>query len=201
MVTMLSHAGYNATLRISKWENTKRFPGGSHEYIEIMMGSKQPTRSKKQNPIFLVELELRDQFKMGRASEEYNKMVSMLPEFFVGKPEYLTGIIRVMCSAAKKSMKEKKIHMGPWRKSSFMQMKWSASVSASASTLTSMTSAVSFNKNKNWNLEFGKESLKITATTTTTTTTNNIALSSFPLRQQIQPNCLPISEAPFVVVS
>ena len=30
-----------------------------------------------------------------------------------------------MCNAAKKSMKEKKMHVGPWRKSSFMQMKWS----------------------------------------------------------------------------
>lgn len=82
------------------------------------------TQKTKQIPV-LIELELRDQFQIARANEEYKKLVSMLPEFYVGRPEYLNGIIRVMCEAAKRSMKEKKIHMGPWRKSSFMQMKWS----------------------------------------------------------------------------
>ncbi|KAL4322158.1 hypothetical protein AHAS_Ahas14G0182500 [Arachis hypogaea] len=32
---------------------------------------------------------------------------------------------RVMCEAAKKSLKEKKLHIGPWKKSGFMQLKWS----------------------------------------------------------------------------
>lgn len=79
---------------------------------------------KKQIP-FLIELEFRDQFQIAKAGEEYQKLVSCLPEFYVGKPECLTAIVRVMCDAAKKSMKEKKMHLGPWRKSSFMQMKWS----------------------------------------------------------------------------
>ncbi|XP_057751736.1 uncharacterized protein LOC130969853 [Arachis stenosperma] len=48
-----------------------------------------------------------------------------LPELYVGKPECLTAIVRVMCEAAKKSMKKKKLHIGPWRKSGFMQLKWS----------------------------------------------------------------------------
>ncbi|XLS65693.1 hypothetical protein HN51_025667, partial [Arachis hypogaea] len=32
---------------------------------------------------------------------------------------------RVMCEAAKKSLKEKKMHIGPWKKSGFMQLEWS----------------------------------------------------------------------------
>lgn len=79
---------------------------------------------KKQIP-FLIELEFRDQFQIAKAGEEYQKLVSCLPEFYIGKAEYLTAIVQVMCNAAKKSMKEKKMHLGPWRKSSFMQMKWS----------------------------------------------------------------------------
>lgn len=83
------------------------------------------TLTKKQQITFLVELEFKDQFQIAKAGEEYQELVSYLPEFYIGKPEYLTGIVRLMCNAAKKSMKEKKMYMGPWRKSSFMQMKWS----------------------------------------------------------------------------
>ncbi|KAI9082968.1 hypothetical protein K1719_035111 [Acacia pycnantha] len=123
VVSLLSLRGYNASLRFSKWDSTNKFPGGSHEYIEVMMPKTQ-TR-KKQMP-YLIELELRDQFEIAKAGEEYKKLLSLLPESYIGKPEYMTAIIRVMCGASKRSMKEKKIHMGPWRKSSFMQMKWSA---------------------------------------------------------------------------
>lgn len=95
---------------------------GSHEYIEVIAST---SKTKKQIP-FLIELEFRDQFQIAKACEEYQKLVSCLPEFYIGKQEYLTAIVRVMCGAAKKSMKEKKMHLGPWRKRSFMQMKWSS---------------------------------------------------------------------------
>ncbi|KAI4332380.1 hypothetical protein L6164_017294 [Bauhinia variegata] len=81
--------------------------------------------TKKKIP-FLIELELKEQFQIAKASTEYWELISWLPEFFIGKPDYLTAIVRVMCDAAKISMKEKKIHMGPWRKTGFMQMKWSS---------------------------------------------------------------------------
>jgi uncharacterized protein (TIGR01615 family) len=76
---------------------------------------------------FLIEIEFRDQFKMAKACDEHKKLIELLPETYIGKPEHLNAIVRVMCDAAKRSTAEKKIHMGPWRKRSFMQMKWSAS--------------------------------------------------------------------------
>jgi len=94
---------------------------GSHEYIEVIAS----TTTRKKQVRFLIELELKEQFQIAKAGEEYQKLVSCLPEFYVGKPEYLTAIVRVVCDAAKKSMKEKKMYLAPWRKSSFMQMKWS----------------------------------------------------------------------------
>ncbi|XP_028788416.1 uncharacterized protein LOC114744408 [Neltuma alba] len=121
VVSLLSLRGYNASLRLSKWDSTKSVPGGSHQYIEVMPN----TQTRKKQMPYLIELELRDQFQIARAGEEYKKLLSLLPEFYVGQSEYLTAIIRVMCGAAKRSMKEKKIHLGPWRKSNFMQMKWS----------------------------------------------------------------------------
>lgn len=93
------------------------------------------TPSRKKQIPFLIELEFRDQFKIAKACDEYQKLVSQLPEFYIGRPDYLNAMLRVVCDAAKRSMKEKKIHMGPWRKRSFMQMKWSASSESRRSTL------------------------------------------------------------------
>ncbi|XP_027361060.1 uncharacterized protein LOC113869111 [Abrus precatorius] len=121
VVAVLRDRGFSTNLCMSKWRATKKFPGGCHEYIEVMAST---STRKKQIPL-LIELELRDQFQIAKADEKYQKLVSCVPEFYIGKPEYLTAIVRVMCNAAKKSMREKKMHLGPWRKSSFMQMKWS----------------------------------------------------------------------------
>jgi uncharacterized protein (TIGR01615 family) len=96
---------------------------GTHEYIEVIAS----TSSRKKQTPFLIELEFRDQFKIAKACDKYHKLITQLPEFYVGKPDYLNAIVRVVCDAAKRSMKEKKMHMGPWRKRSFMQMKWSGS--------------------------------------------------------------------------
>ena len=63
---------------------------------------------------------------MANACEDYNKLIEQLPETYIGKPEHLNAIVRVMCDAAKRSTAERNIHLGPWRKMSFMQMKWSA---------------------------------------------------------------------------
>ncbi|KAJ6859615.1 hypothetical protein NC652_041792 [Populus alba x Populus x berolinensis] len=102
-------------------KNTRKHPGGKHEYVEIIAG----TVGRKKPIPYLIELEFRDQFEIAKASDEYRNLVALLPEYYVGKADYLNAIVGILCDAAKRSMKEKKIHMGPWRKRSFMQMKWS----------------------------------------------------------------------------
>ncbi|XP_028082428.1 uncharacterized protein LOC114283759 [Camellia sinensis] len=129
VVTMLCCRGLHATLCTSKWTHTPKFPGGTHEYIEVTAS----TQSRKKQVIFLIELEFRDEFKMGKACNEYHHLIKQLPEIYIGKAEHLNAIVRVVCDAAKRSTMEKKIHMGPWRKTSFMQKKWSASSSSSPS--------------------------------------------------------------------
>lgn len=61
---------------------------------------------------------------MAKANEEYNALVNKLPEVFVGKVERLLSLITILCTGAKKCMKDKKMHMGPWRKQRYMQAKW-----------------------------------------------------------------------------
>lgn len=92
------------------------------------------SRSKKGDVRIIIELNFRAEFEMARASKEYNRLVQQLPEEFVGKVERLSSVIKVLCSAAKKCMKEKKMHMGPWRKQKYMQAKWLSACERKASS-------------------------------------------------------------------
>ncbi|RWW15028.1 hypothetical protein BHE74_00000516 [Ensete ventricosum] len=117
----LHRLGYNSALCKSKWRRSPDIPSGEHRYIDVVM----ETKSGKKGPVRLViELRFRAEFQMARGSQEYNSLVSCLPEVFVGKPEKLRGVIKVMCAAAKKCMKDNKMHMAPWRKHKYMQSKW-----------------------------------------------------------------------------
>lgn len=72
----------------------------------------------------VIELNFRGEFEMARGSENYKRLISKLPEVYVGKVERLRVLIKILCSAAKKCMKEKKMHLAPWRKHKYMQSKW-----------------------------------------------------------------------------
>ncbi|KAK4352834.1 hypothetical protein RND71_028352 [Anisodus tanguticus] len=122
VVHHLSQKGFNATLCTSKWNHTSKMPGGRHEYIEVIAS----TQGRKKKVSLLIELEFRDEFKMAKTCKEYSKLISQLPEVFIGKSEHLNAIVRLMCDAAKRSTAQQRIHLGPWRKRNFMQMKWSA---------------------------------------------------------------------------
>ncbi|KAI4341094.1 hypothetical protein MLD38_025862 [Melastoma candidum] len=89
----------------------------------------------------IVELNFRAEFEMAKASEEYNRLIGKLPAVFVGKAERLRALIKIICAASKRCMKDRNIHMGPWRKHKYMQAKWLGSVQeGSAGALPSSAS-------------------------------------------------------------
>ncbi|KAI5657092.1 hypothetical protein M9H77_25885 [Catharanthus roseus] len=116
----LQNAGFNSAICKSKWKSSTDIPSGEHTFIDVIDNS----NSKKREVRVIIELSFRGEFEMARASEEYNQLIKRLPEIFVGKIERLLSLIKILCSAAKKCMKEKKIHIGPWRKQRYMQAKW-----------------------------------------------------------------------------
>lgn len=116
----LRNAGYDSAICKSKWRSSPYIPSGEHSYIDIIDRS----FSKKREVRVVIELNFRAEFEMARGSDEYNHLIGHLPEVFVGKSERLRAVIKIMCSAAKMCMKEKKMHMGPWRKQKYMQAKW-----------------------------------------------------------------------------
>lgn len=123
IVDRLRNLGYNAALCKTKWRSSPEIPSGKHSYMDVLIESKKNT--KKRGPMrIVIGANFRAEFEMARANAEYNRLVSGLPEIFVGKSERLRDVIRIMCGAAKKCMKDNGMHMAPWRKFKYMQSKW-----------------------------------------------------------------------------
>ncbi|KAK9064250.1 hypothetical protein SSX86_015630 [Deinandra increscens subsp. villosa] len=116
----LQVSGYNSAICKSKWKSSSDIPSGEHTYIDVIDNSNR----KKPDTRIIIELEFRGQFEMKKGSDEYNGLVSKLPEVFVGKIERLQAVIKILSTAAKRCMKEKKMHLGPWRKQPYMEAKW-----------------------------------------------------------------------------
>ncbi|KAL5772415.1 hypothetical protein ACOSP7_012018 [Xanthoceras sorbifolium] len=134
----LRNAVYNSAICKSKWRSSPDIPSGEHTFIDVI----ESTGRKKGEVRVIIELNFRAEFELARASEDYNRLVRRLPEVFVGKVERLENVIKILCTAAKKCMKEKKLHMGPWRKQRYMQAKWLGSCERTTSMpLLSMSSS------------------------------------------------------------
>ncbi|KAH1091125.1 hypothetical protein J1N35_018382 [Gossypium stocksii] len=114
----LQNAGFNTAVCRSKWRSSAHIPSGEHTFLDVI------EVSRKGEVRVIIELNLRAEFEIARASDDYNRLVQKLPQIYVGKVERLNNVIKILCLAAKKCMKEKKMHMGPWREHSYMQAKW-----------------------------------------------------------------------------
>ncbi|KAI3680707.1 hypothetical protein L6452_35481 [Arctium lappa] len=127
----LQNSGYNSAICKSKWKSSLDIPSGSHTFVDVIDNS----NIKKGEVRVIIELEFRGQFEMKKGSEEYNGLVSKLPDVFVGKIERLQAVIKILSNAAKRCMKEKKMHLGPWRKQRYVEAKWLRVVERTTTTL------------------------------------------------------------------
>ncbi|ESQ50454.1 hypothetical protein EUTSA_v10002054mg [Eutrema salsugineum] len=122
-------AGYDCFISKSKWRSSQDIPAGEHEYIEIV----DRTCSKKGEMRVVIELSFRAEFEIAKGGEEYKRLIGRLPEVYVGKTERLRSLIKILCMAGKKCLRDKKMHMGPWRKHKYMQAKWLGTCDRSSS--------------------------------------------------------------------
>ncbi|XP_027063078.1 uncharacterized protein [Coffea arabica] len=116
----LQKGGFSCTICKSKWKSSQEIPAGEHTYVEVV----QDTGPKRSEVKVIIELNFKSEFMMARGCEEYNRLLERLPDVYVGKTERLKTLIKILCSASKKCMKENKMHMAPWRKHKYMQAKW-----------------------------------------------------------------------------
>ncbi|KAG6768570.1 hypothetical protein POTOM_027492 [Populus tomentosa] len=98
---------------------TRHWLLGDYEYIDITLEDENGGAMR-----LIVDLDFRSQFELARPTPFYKELTDTLPLFFVGSEDKLHKIISLLCSAAKQSLKERGLHVPPWRTSTYMQSKW-----------------------------------------------------------------------------
>ncbi|KAK9230319.1 hypothetical protein WN944_023286 [Citrus x changshan-huyou] len=120
LVRKLKMDGFNASLCHTSWATSSGCPAGDYEYIDIMVEDEQT-----EEPIrLIVDIDFKSQFELARPTQAYKELTNILPSIFVGQEEKLNKIISLLCSAAKQSLKERGLHIPPWRTSTYMHSKW-----------------------------------------------------------------------------
>ncbi|XP_021284100.1 uncharacterized protein LOC110416428 [Herrania umbratica] len=118
VVMKLRNDGYEASFCKSSWVCTSSHHKGGYEYIDVMVV--ENGRPK----MVIADMEFRSQFELARPTVTYKEMINDLLLIFVGTEEKLNMIIPLLCSAAKRSLKENGLHVPPWRKPAYMRSKW-----------------------------------------------------------------------------
>jgi len=72
----------------------------------------------------IVDIDFKSQFEVARPTKSYTELASKLPPIFVGREDNLKTIISLLCSAAEKSLKERGLHIPPWRRPSYLHSKY-----------------------------------------------------------------------------
>ncbi|KAJ6991163.1 hypothetical protein NC653_019387 [Populus alba x Populus x berolinensis] len=119
--TLLKHMRSKMMLRkqLTSWVTSLGCPAGDYEYIDITLEDENGGAMR-----LIVDLDFRSQFELARPTPFYKELTDTLPLFFVGSEDKLHKIISLLCSAAKQSLKERGLHVPPWRTSTYMQSKW-----------------------------------------------------------------------------
>ncbi|XP_021728092.1 uncharacterized protein LOC110695181 [Chenopodium quinoa] len=127
VVKCLKLEGICASLCHTSWVTTPSCPCGNYEYIEVVKEDDAKGRSQK----LIVDIDFKSQFEVARPTQSYTQLTSILPIIFVGNEDQLNRIISLLCSAAQESLKERGLHIPPWRRPTYVLSKWKLSNSTS----------------------------------------------------------------------
>ncbi|KAK8948782.1 hypothetical protein KSP39_PZI005450 [Platanthera zijinensis] len=121
MMARLREKGYNAGICKARWESSNGLTAGSYEYIDVI---EQGGTAAAEQRRYIVDLGFAAEFEVARATEEYERVVSALPERAVALPEEVLAAVRIVAEAAQQSLKKKGLSVPPWRKKRYMLAKW-----------------------------------------------------------------------------
>ncbi|MED6196457.1 hypothetical protein PIB30_047673 [Stylosanthes scabra] len=122
LLKRLKMDGFNASLCQTAWPTSVGCPAGEYEYIEVI--GEDENKGKKNEVRVIVDIDFRCQFELARPTEYYKELTESIPVVFVGSEKKVCKVISLMCCAAKKSLREKGLHVPPWRTTRYMQSKW-----------------------------------------------------------------------------
>ncbi|GER44906.1 hypothetical protein STAS_21819 [Striga asiatica] len=132
LMARLRGRGLDAGLCKSKWEKNGRNPSGSYEYIDVNSGGGR----------YVVEVNLAGEFSIARQTSSYASVLEIFPPIFVGKPEEVKKVVKLMSKAMRKSMKMAEMSVPPWRRLSYMQAKWLGFYRRTANEVPTVKAAV-----------------------------------------------------------
>ncbi|GLJ18787.1 hypothetical protein SUGI_0335430 [Cryptomeria japonica] len=98
------------------------YPAGDYEYIDV--STEAPSLKHNSNNRLVADIDFTSQFEFARPTAEYSALLQILPSCFVGRADKLRGMIKIMCDAAKISLKAEGLHLPPWRKYRYVEAKW-----------------------------------------------------------------------------
>ncbi|KAJ6935000.1 hypothetical protein NC652_010096 [Populus alba x Populus x berolinensis] len=114
LMSRLRDRGFDAGLCKSRWEKFGRHPAGDYEYVDVNVSGNR----------YIVEVFLAGEFEIARPTSRYAELLDAFPRVYVGTPEDVKQIVRLMCNAMRESMKAVGMHVPPWRRNGYLQAKW-----------------------------------------------------------------------------
>ncbi|KAL3614957.1 hypothetical protein CASFOL_040618 [Castilleja foliolosa] len=127
LMARLRSGGFDAGLCKSKCVKNDRRQFGDYEYVDVNVAGER----------YIIEVYLAGEFTIARPTGAYAALLENFPQIFIGKPDELKQVVRLMCSAIRKSMKSVGIIVPPWRRLSYMQSKWFGSYKRTTSETVS----------------------------------------------------------------
>lgn len=121
VATTLAAMGYHVIVRraVRKGRATY-FEALRHETIVV----KSPSNIGGPDSELLVEVDFRDSLTIGRASQRYLLLLSVLPEVFVGSKDSLVALVSLAADEAANSFKTANMSIPPWRRAQTLATKW-----------------------------------------------------------------------------
>ncbi|XP_062022616.1 uncharacterized protein LOC133738942 [Rosa rugosa] len=124
VMSFLRGKGHNAAICKTKWSSAGSITAGHYEFIDVVAANSSATWRQQQSSRYFVDVDFAAEFEIARPSGQYSRLTQSLPRHFVGGSDDLKKIVRVMCDAAKKSLRSRELSVPPWRKNRYMQNKW-----------------------------------------------------------------------------
>ncbi|XP_043710728.1 uncharacterized protein LOC122659694 [Telopea speciosissima] len=121
VMTYLRDAGYNAAICKTKWESSGGLTAGNYEFIDVVRSDSSEGEWQQR---YIVDVDFSGEFVIARPTANYECLLHVLPNIYVGRPEELKQIVRLVAEAAKRSLKSRELSLPPWRKNRYMQTKW-----------------------------------------------------------------------------
>ncbi|KAK9087969.1 hypothetical protein Syun_030363 [Stephania yunnanensis] len=136
-MALLRSYGFNAGICKSKWESSGGLAAGNYEFIDVTctessifssaQSQSRQRQKREQMEIgmrYIVDLDFAGEFEIARPTSQYTRLIQLLPRVYVGRPEEMKKIVRLVCEEAKRSLKSRELTLPPWRKNRYMQTKW-----------------------------------------------------------------------------